>query len=230
MRPSRSRSTRSRRSRVDDGEVLSDGSNDQPFNAFVAPGAGPRADDGLSTRSWRRGEPGAPPAGPNVLNDHVVPLHEEPKGAARIVLEIKQLVSFGGTALSFGLLFIIGINQYLFAKVNPKHKFPPRANIDQAWMRRIPGERFSTRTEYYAEFWGYDCDAHDVETEDGFVLRLYNIKSRKRGRRPGPPLFLQHGILCNSTNFVVNEERSMAFWFVEQGYGASRQARDLSSS
>lgn len=175
-----------------------------------------------ASRDWRRGEPGAPPSfGPNVLNDHIVPVYDEVKGASRLVLEIKQLISFGLTALGFGITFAASIGMYLFSKVNPGHKTPARAKIDEAWLRRIPGERFSARTEYYAEFWGYDCDAHDVETEDGFVLRMYHIKSRKRGRRMGPPVVIQHGILCNSTHFVVNEERSMAFWLVEQGYGSS---------
>lgn len=34
----------------------------------------------------------------------------------------------------------------------------------------------------------------------------------------GHPVILQHGILSNSVTFMVNEERSLAFWLLEQGY------------
>ena len=75
---------------------------------------------------------------------------------------------------------------------------------------RYPSQR------YYAEYFGYECELLEVETEDGFVLRVHHLLSKKH-KQLGHPVILQHGILSNSTTFMVNEERSLAFWLMEQG-------------
>lgn len=75
---------------------------------------------------------------------------------------------------------------------------------------------FNPCTRYYAEYFGYQCELLEVETEDGFVLRLHHLISKKH-KQLGHPVILQHGILSNSVTFMVNEERSLAFWLVEQG-------------
>jgi len=49
-------------------------------------------------------------------------------------------------------------------------------------------------------------------------LKAHRISDPRRTGPAGYPVILQHGILCNSSHFVVNEERSMAFWLVDQGY------------
>lgn len=36
---------------------------------------------------------------------------------------------------------------------------------------------------YYGEYWGYQVEAIDVETEDGFVLRMHHLISKKHKRR-----------------------------------------------
>lgn len=69
---------------------------------------------------------------------------------------------------------------------------------------------------YYAEYFGYECENLEVETEDGFVLRVHHLISKKH-KELGHPVILQHGILSNSVTFMVNEERSLAFWLLEQG-------------
>ncbi|BGP26452.1 cholesterol esterase [Rhodotorula toruloides] len=128
-----------------------------------------------------------------------------------------QIGSFIGTTLAFNMIVIMSLVVYVTNKLNPLHKSPPRAKVEKEYEERITGERFSTRAAYYANYWGYDCEDIDVETEDGFILRLHHLTSKKHEKR-GHPVILQHGILSTSVTFMVNEERSLAFWLLEQGY------------
>ncbi|KAM0755767.1 alpha/beta-hydrolase [Meredithblackwellia eburnea MCA 4105] len=156
-------------------------------------------------------------AAPNYLNPHTVPLYPTPTFVRTCFLTGFQIGSFLMTSLAFNLLFFISLFSYITHKLNPFAKNPPRGKVDKEWEQRISGERFSARAEYYANFWGYECEDIDVETEDGFVLRLHHLISKKH-KAIGHPVILQHGILSNSVTWMVNEERSLAFWLVEQGY------------
>lgn len=135
----------------------------------------------------------------------------------RCLLAGFQLGSFVGTSLAFLLIVVLSLGTAAIHKVNPFYKSPPRAPVDKEYEARVSGERFSARAEYYAEYWGYKCEDVDVETEDGFIIRLHHLTSPKHEKR-GYPVILQHGILSNSVTFMVNEERSLAFWLLEQGY------------
>ncbi|GAA5840703.1 hypothetical protein JCM9279_007408 [Rhodotorula babjevae] len=135
----------------------------------------------------------------------------------RCLLAGFQLGSFLGTSLAFLLIVILSLATAAIHKVNPFYKAPPRAPVDKEYEARVSGERFSARAAYYAEYWGYKCEDVDVETEDGFIIRLHHLTSPKHEKR-GYPVILQHGILSNSVTFMVNEERSLAFWLLEQGY------------
>ncbi|GAA5840859.1 hypothetical protein JCM5353_001996 [Sporobolomyces roseus] len=128
-----------------------------------------------------------------------------------------QAASAAGTSAAFGLIVVLSIASHIFRRISPFHKDPPRPPVEKAWEERISGERFSGRAQYYAEYFGYECEDLEVETEDGFVLRLHHLISKKHEKR-GHPVILQHGILSNSVTYMVNEERSLAFWLVEQGY------------
>ena len=51
---------------------------------------------------------------------------------------------------------------------------------------------------------GYHVEVHSVLTEDGYVLGLHRIpygKNRQKG--PRPPILLQHGIMCNSGDWIL---------------------------
>ncbi|GAA5940671.1 uncharacterized protein JCM15063_006319 [Sporobolomyces koalae] len=135
----------------------------------------------------------------------------------KCILFAFQAVSAGGTSAAFGLVVVLSIMSHVFRRINPFHKDPPRPPVEKDWEERISGERFSGRAQYYAEYFGYECEDLDVETEDGFVLRVHHLISKKHEKR-GHPVILQHGILSNSVTYMVNEERSLAFWLLEQGY------------
>lgn len=52
---------------------------------------------------------------------------------------------------------------------------------------------------------GYPCEEYVVQTEDGFLLTLQRIPHGKSTNRTGRGLvFLQHGLLGASTNWIAN--------------------------
>ncbi|KAK4052430.1 cholesterol esterase [Microbotryomycetes sp. JL201] len=151
------------------------------------------------------------------VHPHEIPTYPTQNFYRRCVLNGFQIGSALGTTLGFNLIAVMAFVWYAARALNPFHKGPPKPKYDKEWERRITGERFSSRAEYYAEFYGYECESLDVETEDGFILRVHHLISPKH-KRLGHPVILQHGILSNSVTFMVNEERSLAFWLLEQGY------------
>lgn len=146
--------------------------------------------------------------------DHVVQKYPDMGIVGRTRLFIRQSLSFGLTLATLVLLVILAFAHYF----NPFKQTPPRARSDREYERRITGERLSGRPEYYAQFWGYTCDTHDIVTKEGWILKAHRISDPRRPGPPGHPVILQHGILCNSSFFFTCEERSLAFWLVDQGY------------
>lgn len=149
-----------------------------------------------------------------VFFDHVVQNYGEMNLFNKIRLFIRQSASFGLTLGGLGLVLVMAFAAYL----NPRKKSPPRARGDREYERRMTGERFSGRPQYYANYWGYRCDEHEIVTEGGWILKAHRVSDPRRNAATGYPVILQHGILCNSSHFFVCEERSMAFWMVDQGY------------
>lgn len=80
-------------------------------------------------------------------------------------------------------MVVIAVITYITNKMNPFHKVPARAKVEKEWEERISGERYSSRAEYYANYFGYECEDIDVETEDGFVLRMHHLTSKKHKTR-----------------------------------------------
>ncbi|XP_017875300.2 lysosomal acid lipase/cholesteryl ester hydrolase-like, partial [Ceratina calcarata] len=55
---------------------------------------------------------------------------------------------------------------------------------------------------------GYPAEAHTVTTEDGYILTIHRIP----GKPGSPAVFLQHGILGSSADWlIVNKSQSLAF-------------------
>ncbi|RZC36181.1 lipase 3, partial [Asbolus verrucosus] len=65
---------------------------------------------------------------------------------------------------------------------------------------------------------GYPAESHTISTEDGYILTLHRIPGSKDGKRGGQPIFLQHGLLSSSTDWVVSANGSLAFMLADSGY------------
>lgn len=71
------------------------------------------------------------------------------------------------------------------------------------------------------KYWGYPVEVHEAKTVDGYYLTLHRIPhgKRYRGAAPKPVVFLQHGLLASSSNWVVNKpEQSLGFMLADAGY------------
>ncbi|WFD30728.1 sterol esterase [Malassezia sp. CBS 17886] len=133
---------------------------------------------------------------------------------ARLYLEIRQMFSFGVTSMSLGFVGFLAFWRYL----NPFRTHASKAKTDREYERRITGERLSERVGYYAEYWGYACEEYEMTTRGGWHLKMQRISDPRRPGGRGYPVILQHGILCSSLFFFTSEERSLAFWLVDQGF------------
>ena len=66
---------------------------------------------------------------------------------------------------------------------------------------------------------GYPAEEHWVTTEDGYILNMQRIPHGKDGTTPGPVVFLQHGLLGASTDWMVNlANESLAFILADAGF------------
>ena len=83
-------------------------------------------------------------------------------------------------------------------------------------------------------------EVHLVTTADGFIIEMHRIPFGKSGRfvsenRPNekknkkrkylkrtsrPVVFLQHGLLCSSSDWVLNpSDKALAYMLADRGYG-----------
>ncbi|XP_016839047.1 lipase 3 isoform X2 [Nasonia vitripennis] len=61
---------------------------------------------------------------------------------------------------------------------------------------------------------GYPAEAHVVLTDDGYLLTMHRIPSAA-----GPAVFLQHGLLASSSDWVIaGRGKALAFILAERGY------------
>jgi len=65
---------------------------------------------------------------------------------------------------------------------------------------------------------GYASESHVVETADGYLLTLHRIPANKNRKIGKQPVFLQHGLLSSSTDWVITANKSLAFMLSDLGY------------
>lgn len=64
---------------------------------------------------------------------------------------------------------------------------------------------------------GYIGEAHNVETEDGYVLKLHRIIPRKPNGKS--PILIMHGILATAADFLVTgKDVALAYLLSDYGY------------
>ncbi|XP_013390621.1 lysosomal acid lipase/cholesteryl ester hydrolase [Lingula anatina] len=69
---------------------------------------------------------------------------------------------------------------------------------------------------------GYPCETHTVTTADGFILTIHRIPhGLKKGQKAGPrpPVFLQHGLVASSTQWLTNlRNESLGYILADAGF------------
>lgn len=65
---------------------------------------------------------------------------------------------------------------------------------------------------------GYTGEAHDVETEDGYILKIHRVLPRS-GSLKSHPVFLMHGLFATSADFIITgPEVALAYLLADNGY------------
>jgi len=92
--------------------------------------------------------------------------------------------------------------------------------IDRIQATELPEENLLVPD--LIEYWGYPAESHEVQTKDGYLLTLHRIpygKGHTDTTRKRPVFFLQHGLLCSSSNWVTNQPHlSLGFMLADSGY------------
>jgi len=76
------------------------------------------------------------------------------------------------------------------------------------------------------KYWDYPVEVHEAKTQDGYYLTLHRIPHGRHKlttfgakNKVRPVIFLQHGLLASSSNWVVNfPDDSLAFMLADAGY------------
>lgn len=81
--------------------------------------------------------------------------------------------------------------------------------------------KLTTNLRYYAQRLGLDLLEYKVQTKDGYVLvlhRLVDPAHTEDTRSQMAPIFLQHGLLSSSGAYLSPGNKSLAVYFLKQGY------------
>ncbi|KAK0410013.1 hypothetical protein QR680_004898 [Steinernema hermaphroditum] len=70
--------------------------------------------------------------------------------------------------------------------------------------------------------WGYPAETFKATTKDGYILTLHRIpfgKISQPSDKPKPVVFLQHGLLANSNNWITNlPHLALGYMLADAGY------------
>lgn len=109
------------------------------------------------------------------------------------------------------------------------------SNADSRFSRMEDPELDMTTPQLIAHR-GYPVEIHEVTTSDGYILELHRIpysrrvpsrfqRSKQFGNKYAnrmstrPVVFLQHGLLCSSSDWVLNPtDRGLAYMLADRGY------------
>ncbi|CAH0553221.1 unnamed protein product [Brassicogethes aeneus] len=75
--------------------------------------------------------------------------------------------------------------------------------------------------EGYVNSFNYPIEVYNVETSDGYILKLFRIPHGKynKSESKGPPIILMHAFMASSESYVMlGENQSLAFLAAEAGY------------
>ena len=68
-------------------------------------------------------------------------------------------------------------------------------------------------------YWDYPGEEHHVITKDGYNLTIHRIPHGRNNSATKGVVFLQHGLLCSSADFILNlPTESLGFVLADEGY------------
>lgn len=67
--------------------------------------------------------------------------------------------------------------------------------------------------------YGYPFELHEIQTEDGYLLDAYRLKSKKtKPKTNTSPIMLVHGFMASSDCFLSMGRNSLALLLADEGY------------
>ncbi|GAA5953404.1 hypothetical protein JCM3765_005027 [Sporobolomyces pararoseus] len=147
---------------------------------------------------------------------------------SRFKLFFLQLFANAASA-AFLILIIVwaltsqGLN-FLVRWMKGQHPDRSRREWDTEEARaKYEREKCVKDIRYYARNCGFDVIEQEVETKDGYLLKVFKVICLKKKMkihadgRGGFPVLIQHGLFQSCGSFITSEERSLAFWLAEHG-------------
>ncbi|XP_062707272.1 lipase 1-like [Aedes albopictus] len=114
---------------------------------------------------------------------------------------------FGGSALGYP------DEDDFFKKENEIQSLP-----DDTWFQIEDVDGDMTVPELIEKY-GYKVEVHSATTEDGYMLTLFRIMPRQPSQTQKLPVFVMHGLLGSSADFVISgPNNSLAYYLADDGY------------
>ena len=127
-----------------------------------------------------------------------------------------------GSSLILGAMIIVAFVQnygprFMHFITRPSlYAYTIRRKVGQLLTSHGPSSHLHDSVADYCRAYGYHCQVYAVKTGDCHVLPVERITSPHIVAHT--PILIQHGLFQCSGIFVANEEKSLAFKLVDEGY------------
>lgn len=147
-----------------------------------------------------------------------------------LLLEISLTILFVGVNCDGADMMMSVLSQFLspsfdIRKTTEAPGILPKVLNPLNWIPKLPNVPYNpdaelTTPEIIVRH-GYLAETHTVKTEDGYLLNIHRIPCGRHGCGDGvrQPVFLQHGILASSADFILSgPDKGIAFILADLGY------------
>ncbi|CAG9787966.1 unnamed protein product [Diatraea saccharalis] len=67
--------------------------------------------------------------------------------------------------------------------------------------------------------YGYPCEEHSVETEDGYIINMHRIPHGRKNRMNNSTVFLMHGFMDSSDSWILQgPDKALAYILADEGF------------
>ncbi|XP_068748614.1 gastric triacylglycerol lipase-like [Montipora capricornis] len=93
---------------------------------------------------------------------------------------------------------------------------------DALFFNDDPYREMSMDVPELIRYQGYPAEEHTIQTEDGYLLQIHRIPAGRNDPNScttqKPVIFLQHGLMCDSSNWIINLNESFGFILADAGF------------